>query len=176
MRRYLPKELRRRFDIAWRLVPSSFHAEIKRFIKTVKAVPTLQGVNVQCRDGTLRMSSEEGGGWFVADASSCPTIGYIFLHIDFQDGPEVPAILTILHELAHAVEYLEDDWKAESREDRDSEIAAWLQVGAWAARNLAHYDEAFAIVTMSREMADEEIQQKKQEYLVHSFAASFHKT
>src|SRR5256885_13102744 len=115
MRRYLPPELRRRFELAWRILPHPVRERLRAFIRSVRAVESGKAARVRWSDGTICTSAEEFGGWFIFDPTSSPVCGHIFLNVDFQEGNEAPAVLTILHELAHAYEHMEDGWGTENR-------------------------------------------------------------
>lgn len=157
MRRYLSPELRRRFDIAWRILPETVREDLKSFIHYVRSARSLAEAQIVCADGTLIRSEQDVGGWFVIDRSSSSAPGHIFLNSDFENGPEALAVLTILHELAHAVEYLEDDWHAGSRAEHLSDAAAWFQVAAWVARDTSKYAKSRTVAMMAARLAWEEI-------------------
>jgi hypothetical protein len=159
MRRYLSSELRRRFDIAWRILPEPVRDDLKGFIHRVRSAASLEGVQVIGKNGEVYNSHQDAGGWFVMDWSTPASPGHVFINAAFEDGPEACAVLTILHEFAHAIEHAEDDWRAGCRLEHRSEAAAWLQAAAWAARDTSGYEEAATIARMALTYADEELRQ-----------------
>lgn len=160
MRRYLPPELRRRFVIAWKILPEDVRDRLSRYIVDVRSVVSMKGASVKLRSGGLIESGEEANGWFVPDEAAGR--GFIRLRDALQDDhDEVETVFTILHELAHAVEHLEDDWRASARWADRSETAACAQVMAWAARDASNpytggYERASAVAVMALLMAQHE--------------------
>ena len=131
--------------------------QLRSFIRSVRAVESGKAASVRWNDGTICTSDEEFGGWFIFDPTSFPKCGHIFLNVDFREGDVTPAVLTILHELAHAYEHMEDNWRAENRPEECSEAAAWFQTAAWAARDTSSFGESLIIATMAFEFARKEI-------------------
>lgn len=160
MRRYLPAELRRRFDIAWKMLPEDVSDRLRRYIADVRSAESLKGASVRLKAGALIVSKEEGNGWFVPDEGAGR--GFIRLREGLQDDPdEVPTVFTVLHECAHALEYLEDDWRAEVRWPDRSETAACAQAMAWAARDASKpsaggYERASSVALLALLHAEHE--------------------
>lgn len=160
MRRYLPAELRRRFDIAWKMLPEDVSDRLRRYIADVRSVESLKGASVRLKAGALVVSEDEGDGWFVPDEAAGR--GFIRLREGLQDDPdEVPAVFTVLHECAHALEYLEDDWRAGARWPDRSETAACAQAMAWAARDASKpyaggYERASSVALLALLYAEHE--------------------
>lgn len=160
MRRYLPRELRRRFDIAWKMVPDFLRHRLRRYIVDVRSVDSMKGASVKLKGGSSISSEQEANAWFVQDEKAGR--GFIRLRNVLQDDPdEIETVFAVLHELAHAVEYLEDDRRAAARCEDRSETAACSQAMAWAARAASNnygggYERASEVALMALLVAEDE--------------------
>jgi hypothetical protein len=168
MRNYLTGKLRCRFDIAWQILPAVVRDRLKPMLVSVKAVDSLKGALVKCSDGSVVQSEKDGSGWFVPDLSADRKRGFIIVSNFFGEGSdeasEACAVVTFLHELAHAIQYVENGWGSDELPDSDGweearfEVAAWLQAGCWLANNSMDYQAAadairFAIVMANNDLS-----------------------
>ena len=159
MRSYLPRELRRRYDIAWKILPDDVRDELRAFIINIKAVTSMEGASIKRADGEVIVSGHKALGWYIPDESAGR--GYIRLCTDLEETDEPQAVCHILHEFAHAHEHQYDNWRAESRWPDRSELAACAQVAAWAARDYSNshvggYENASSVALLAILMAKEE--------------------
>ena len=126
--------MKRRFKIAWAILPDAIQNDLKPFIKDIRMVSSLIGTQIRHTNGEVTTSEKDGSGWCVPDPQG--KCVYIRLHQDLQDIDEFATVYVMLHEIAHALEFLQDDeWRIDIRSEARSEFAADMQVAAWAARN-----------------------------------------
>jgi len=168
MRNYLSGELRRRFGIAWRILPVTVRLQLKEVLVSVKPAKSLEGVGVRRANGSIIRSEQDAGAWFLPDPTGDRKRGFIIVHSDFggenKESDEISAVITILHELAHAIQYIENDWdkytKAQSKdiwEEYRYEVAAWLQAGCWLARDRSFYKPARFGASLALSLANDEL-------------------
>lgn len=176
MRRLLPLELRRRFDIAWGMLPRPVQERLRRFICSVRAVKTLKGAVVRCADGSVFYSEQDGAAWFAYDGTTSRRRGFLLILKSFEAEPEAFAVATILHELAHAVQYEEQAWETTQIREERSEAAAWLQAAAWAAHCLDGYARAADVADMAVDLALPELLKWRLGDLLHTSSPNHHPT
>lgn len=167
MRNYLSGEIRRRFNIAWKILPETVRLRLKEVLVSIKPAASLEGVGVRRANGSIIRSEQDAGAWFLADPTGDQDRGFIFVNSGFGEGDkesdEIAAVITILHELAHAIQYIENDWdkftEAQSKdtwEEYRYEVAAWLQAGSWLARDQSFYKPARFGARMALSLANDE--------------------
>ena len=64
MRVYLQGDLRRLYDVAWRMLPLSVQSDLKALIVSVRSVDTLNGAKIRCADRSYYESDHEAVAWF----------------------------------------------------------------------------------------------------------------
>ena len=131
---HLKGVLRSRFDIAWRMLPTDVAERLGNYIWFIKSSPALDQIDVVFPDGSVVIIDGPSAGLFCADEYS--TTGCIWIVDRLESEPEWLTVFIILHELAHANDYMEDlHWRSQSREVFRAELAAHAQVVNWAARD-----------------------------------------
>lgn len=105
------------------------------YVWRVRSAPNLDQHTICFPSGYEVVSKITALGWCAPDIRA-ETV-YICLSLRLETVNEPQAVATILHELAHALVYAEDEsWWTENRSELQDEIAAWTQVAHWAARNI----------------------------------------
>ncbi len=136
MRRYLSSEQRKVFEVAWGMLPPTVATLLREFIRSVRVVPDLNNHRIRCADGSVldcsRDDGEEAVGFCGVDRTRSPIRGFlVFTDSLMSSGQDWYIIGTMLHELAHAWDYVEHGYRATLVENDRSEASAWLQAATW---------------------------------------------
>lgn len=159
MRRYLSPELRRRFDLAWFMVPVQMRVRLAQLIRSVRAVDSIAGTVVRLADGTRETLEREGQAVFLLDTTAAPERAWLLLRTYQETIPAAHAIAAMLHELAHGALFLDDGRRAEIQPEGRAEAAAWMLAATWAAHGCLHHEIGYDIACHALASAVYEIQQ-----------------
>lgn len=148
-RRIRSAALRERFDKAWSILPDPERRRLRPFIRYVDETDVLDGTFIYARGRPGRGDVEiahvlEGYGSGFTAILSLPSgdVADVILPADpLAVCDEAPALLTVLHELAHALDYLDRPGEATSRSKPRSETFAWSQAMVWASLSTTLSDE-----------------------------------
>ena len=150
-RRIRSQALRERFDKAWAVLPAVEQKRLRSFIRYVDEVRELEGTFIYGRPeqgkGIEIIAQLQGGGTgytALMNLNSRDVVDVVLPSDPLASCDESVALLIILHELAHAVDYLNGTKKAIERNHYRSERFAWTQAIAWACGS-----------TLSDELSDE---------------------
>ena len=157
MRCYLKGELRRRFALAWFMVPEDARERLEPFLRSVRAVTSIRGTRLRLADGTRATVDEEGEAVLLSDETSTPSRGWLLVRRHAARVPEVPVIGMFLHELAHALYRLEDAPRTAIQPEDRAEAAAWLLAASWAAHGALGYRKGLDLVCFAMNQADEDL-------------------
>lgn len=155
----LSPTLKRRFDIAWQLMPSLVQHALKPFIIRVEERESLEGAEVQIGGRVVATSEADCPGRAMIAEVDGQWFGAMLLKSDTAVIPEGPAVAIICHELAHALQHMdygEREWLANESE---TELSAWFHALAWltfhAQRYERHYEGINAAIAYALEQVDE---------------------
>ncbi len=131
--------LKERFEKAWAILPVSERERLRSFIRYVDEVEVLEGTYVygvrEAGKGVERIMGplEVGTGYTAFMTLGSKDVADVILPSDpLASYDEAAALAIILHELAHAVDYLNYPNEAIKRSWYRSEVHAWTQVIAWS--------------------------------------------
>ena len=166
-RRIRSAVLKERFEKAWRILPDPERRRLRSFIRYVDETRTLDGTFIYARSGPGRGDVEivkvlEGYGSGFTAFLSLPSgdVADVILPADpLAVCDEAPALLIILHELVHALDYLDRPEEASARSESRSEAYCWAQAMVWASLSTSlGNEESEAIVRYGRvAMREDEI-------------------
>lgn len=158
MRRYLSPELRRRFDLAWFMVPARMQERLAQLIRSVRAVDAIAGTVVRLANGTRETLEREGQAVLLLDTTAAPERARLLLRTYHETIPPAHAISAMLHELAHGALFLDDGRRAGIQPEARAEAAAWMLAATWAAHGCLHHEIGYDIVCHAMTCAFFEIQ------------------
>lgn len=155
----LSPALKRRFKIAWHLMPAVVQYALKPFIIRAEERESLEGAEVRIAGCVVARSEADcQGRAMVADVGG-GSFGAILLKSNTAEIPEGPAVAIICHELAHALQHMdygEREWLAN---DTETELSAWLQALVWltfhAQRYERHYEGIDEAISYGLSQVDE---------------------
>lgn len=130
MRRYLSAEMRRRFEVAWRLPPSRIRRCVRPVLRSVRQVDDLGGAKFRCADGSYIRVEGDGGGFCAFDSTTEVPRAAILLSSQLLEGEEPFTIATILHELAHCLMHMDLGYVSTLVQQDAAEAYAWIQAAA----------------------------------------------
>lgn len=159
MRRYLSPELRRRFDLAWFMVPARIQERLEALIRSVRAVDSIEGTVVRLADGSRETLDQKAQAVFLLDTTAEPACAWVLLRTCYETISPVEAIGGILHELAHAALCLDDGPRAEIQPEGRAEAAAWLLAATWATHGCLHYEIGYNTACLAMVRAVDELQE-----------------
>lgn len=158
-RRIRSAALRERFAKAWAVLPTFEQKRLRSFIRYVDEVEVLEGTFVYGRPEPGKTVEiivgplESGTGYTALMSLDSTDVADVILPSDpLASCDEGTALLIILHELAHAVDYLSSLKEAIERSHYRSEIYAWSQAMAWSCRSTLS-DELSAEIEMHARLA-----------------------
>ena len=146
MRCYLKGELRRRFRLAWLMVPLAVQDRLGTLIRSVRAVDAGKSMSLRLHNGQRVDLEADTAAAFLCDETATPPRGWLLVRERFAREPETLTIAVLLHEIAHASFRLEDDTRAAIQPTTRAEAAAWLQAAAWAAHGCLDYERGLGVV------------------------------
>ena len=158
MRRYLSPELRRRFDIAWFMVPVRMRVRLAQLIRSVRAVDSIAGTVVRLADGTRETLEHEGQAVLLLDTTIEPERAWLLLRTYHETIPAAHSIAVMLHELAHGALFLDDGRRAGIQPEARAEAAAWMLAATWAAHGCLHHSIGYDIACYAMACAVFEVQ------------------
>jgi hypothetical protein len=136
VRIYLPVVLRKRFDRAWGIVPKRQRAKLDDTLVSVRIVERLEGLVIRLSDGSrYRLGDKPGFGYCCVHGGSHGLDLRLVFTRELAVEDEVWALATILHELAHALDYYDYgqtafQWPADQSEHR-AEYGCPLEPRCW---------------------------------------------
>ncbi|MEW5926171.1 MAG: hypothetical protein AB1941_01670 [Gemmatimonadota bacterium] len=157
MRCYLKGELRRRFCLAWVMVPEEYTGRLRAFLRSVRAVPSIAGTRVHLADGSRVTYDEDAYAVLSSDTTARPPRGWLLIREEFGRRGEVEVVGAFLHELAHAFFAIEDGLRAALLPVGRGEAAAWLLVASWAAHGCLDYEHGLELVLHALDEAEREL-------------------
>lgn len=157
MRCYLRGELRRRFHLAWFMVPFQVQDRLRALIRSVRAVDEVAGTVLRLDSGLRVVLEEDAEAAFLCDETASPPRGWLLVRERFAGVSETVTIAVFLHEIAHASYRLEDDTRALILPIARAEAAAWLQAAAWAAHGCLDYEWGLDVACYAMDRADREL-------------------
>ena len=146
MRCYLKGELRHRFCLAWLMVPDEYQERLRAFLRSVRAVPSIEGTVVRLADGSRTTFRQGGDAVLSCDTTASPPRGWLLIREEYGRGPEPLVVGALLHELAHAFFAIEDGLRAAIVPQERGEAAAWFMAASWAAHGCLDYEHGFELV------------------------------
>lgn len=158
MRRYLSPQLRRRFDLAWFMVPARTQDRLGQLIRSVRAVDSIAGTVIRLTDGSRERLERDGQAVFLLDTTAEPQRARLLLRTQFETMPTVEAVGGILHELAHGALALDDGPRASIQPEGRAEAAAWMLAATWAAHGCLHYEVGYNTACHAMVRAMDEIE------------------
>ena len=158
MRCYLKGELRRRFCLAWLMVPEEYRGRLHAFLRSVRSVRSIAGTRVRLSDGS-RVTYDEDDAHAVlsCDTTARPPRGWLLIREEYGRRVEVEVVGAFLHELAHAFFAIEDGFRAATLPAERGEAAAWFLVASWAAHGCLDYEHGLELVLHALTEAEREL-------------------
>lgn len=159
VRCYLKGELRRRWEIAWFMVPNGARDRLKPYLRSIRAVHSIRGTRLRLYDGTRATFVEEGEAVLASDETVTPPRGWLLIRKHAARVQEIAVVAMFLHELAHALYRIEDGPRAMLLPEAQTEAAAWLLAASWAAHGALFYRGGLDVVCYAMNRADDELGQ-----------------
>ncbi|MET0399074.1 MAG: hypothetical protein ABW277_19935 [Longimicrobiaceae bacterium] len=141
--RRLSPALKRRFRIAWRLMPDVVQEALHPYVIRVEERATLAGAEIRVGGQVVATSDVDAQGRAMIAYIDGRMYGAVLLRSDTAQIPEGPAVAIICHELAHCLQHLdcgEREWLANESE---TELSAWFQALAWLTFHAQRYERHY---------------------------------
>ncbi len=150
MRRFLSRELLKRFNVAWGFLCEDEQVILRKFIRSVRADDEISSIKFWTPDNGRHGPDQNGVAWCGYYGRELDGCGFIALSTELErSATKVLAIATILHELAHALHYAHASKILMELPDAQAEQAAWTQAGAWAAFNMSNYSRNHEVASLA---------------------------
>jgi hypothetical protein len=139
MRKHLRSEiLKEYFKSAWSCLPAETCRALIHFIRQVREVDRLESATINCPDGSRFCLLKSGEGFAFLYKDDQVAFCDILLAAGLVETKPSVAIGVILHELAHARDYLVAPEETVNLSQCDADQAAWDQAIRWARVGIPH--------------------------------------
>lgn len=135
-KRFSSQTLKQYFSTAWSCLPEKTQNDLCKFIRQVREVENLEGIYIGCPDGTRYGPVEDGEGFTFLYKDDEVAFCDIILSSSLGEGLQEYAISTILHELAHALDYFISPEDAVKSIRFNAEVNAWDKAISWAKEGI----------------------------------------
>jgi hypothetical protein len=139
MRKHLRSEiLKGYFKSAWSCLPAETCHALIHFIRQVREVDSLESATINCPDGSRICMLKSGEGFAFLYKDDQVAFCDILLAACLVETKPSVAIGVILHELAHARDYLVAPEETVSLTEYEADLAAWDQAIRWAKAGIPY--------------------------------------
>ena len=136
-KRFFSIELKKCFSIAWHCLPINTQKDFSKFIRQIREVKSLEGTYIGCPDGTRFGPIEDGVGYTFLYKDEELIFCDVLLSSSIIEISQAHAIGTILHELAHVLEYFISPIDAANSPIYNAEANAWEKAIIWAKAGIS---------------------------------------
>ncbi len=133
LRKHIRSEiLKGHFNSAWSCLPAETRRALIHFIRQVREVDRLESAVINCPDGSRICQLKSGDGFAFLYMDDRVAFCDILLAASLAETDAPVALGVILHELAHARDYLVAPEETVSLTECEADLAAWDQAIRWA--------------------------------------------
>lgn len=137
MRKYFSSLIMKQyFQAAWFCLPKNTQNDLYKFIRQIREVEYLKDTYIGCPDGSRYGPLDEGNGFTLFYKDDDIAFCDIILSSDLVEASPALAIGTILHELAHALDYFICPENVVNSIKINAEVNAWDKAISWSKEGI----------------------------------------